>query len=83
MGPQVFGKSEIEMYLDSKEIHKILEKNLEKNPTSSIFLFFKSKFYKLVLKQSEEAMKYVQLAHKYSMQIPEFQTLTLFEMGRY
>jgi hypothetical protein len=81
LGPQVFGKSEIEMYLDAKEINKLLEKNLKRNPTSAIFLFFKSKFHKIVLKESEEAMKYVQLAHKYSMQIPEFQTLTFFEMS--
>ena len=81
MGPQIFGKSEIEMYLDRKEINQILEKNLKRNPTSSIFLFLKSKFHELVLKEHNEAMKYVQLAHKYSAQIPEFQTLTWFEMG--
>jgi hypothetical protein len=81
IGPQIFGKSEIEMYLDAKEINQILEKNLKKNPTSSLFLFFKSKFYGLNLKENQKAMKYAELSHKYSGQIPEFQSLTWFEMG--
>lgn len=81
IGPQLFGNSEIEMYLNSHEIDQILTKNINKNPTSSIFLFLKAKYCELHLINSEKAIEYIQAVQKNSIEIREIQSIAWFELG--
>ncbi len=81
IGPQVFGYSEVEMYLNKKEIDFLLHKNLTRNPKSCFFLFLKAKSDELILRNSVSALEYLELLKNCAGPLQEMKSMAFYEMG--
>jgi hypothetical protein len=81
MGRQLFGYSEIEMYLNENEIEKVLDKNLSECPNSCLFLLQKAKYFEFIKKDLGKTLEFVQKAQDNASRIPEMMCITWYEMG--
>lgn len=74
------GTNETDMHLNYKELQIILDKNLNKNPKSCLFLLFKAK-NEFINKNIDQALETYLIAHEYTSNIRELATLNWYELG--
>lgn len=80
-GRQMFGESEVEMYLNDKEVFQIVEKNLANSPKSCLYLMQKSKYYQVLARDLAKSLEFALAAQENAAKLPEIKCITWYEIG--
>lgn len=79
---QLFNLSEADVSIGSnEEIEQILGKNLQKYPRSTLFLYYKGRYYRSVLRRLDLAQECFQQAFEFASQTRELQLIAVYELG--
>jgi hypothetical protein len=81
MGQQLFGYSEVEMYLQADELNVLLDKNLKRFPNSWVFLMQKAKFHMVLMKDLNNALCSFALTLENVQSTVAIKCVALYEIG--
>lgn len=77
----LFGISEVDIRISDEDTKLIIDKNLAKYPKSSLFYYFKGKFYRTALRDLKGSLENYEIASKNSEHIREIQFISIYEIG--
>jgi len=81
MATPLFGLTEADVLIDNADTERVLEKNLKKYPDSSLFTYYKGKYARTILKDSDRALAHFQKSAELIASVREIQLISIYEVG--
>ena len=79
---QLFNLTEADVSIGSNaDIEQIINKNLQKYPRSSLFLYYKGRYYRSIIRDLDAAHNCFQQAFECAAQTRELQLIAVYELG--
>lgn len=79
IGVQLFGYSEIEMFMHSHEVNNLIEKNLSKSVNSCLFYYLKAKYYAILAKDFSKALECFEITRVNAKGVREIESISCYE----
>jgi tetratricopeptide (TPR) repeat protein len=77
----LFGVSDGDVMISDEDTRLILERNLNKYPKSSLFLYLKGKYFRSIQKDLNASLACYEQACEYAKHIKEINLISLYEIG--